>query len=72
VRVRVAVDGTSVRLSVRDDGEPGTPRPGAVPGYGIAGMVERAGLLGGACQAGPEPGGGWAVTAVLPRDGSAA
>ena len=35
---------------------------------GILGMVERAALLGGTCQAGPAPG-GWAVTAVLPRVG---
>ncbi len=33
------------------------------------GMVERATLLGGTCEAGPAPGGGWTVTAVLPRSG---
>jgi signal transduction histidine kinase len=72
VRVRVAVDGATVRLRVRDDGEPVTARPGGAPGYGIAGMVERAGLLGGVCEAGPDPDGGWTVSAVLPRDGSPA
>ena len=32
-------------------------------------MTERAALLGGTCEAVPVPGGGWAVTAVLPRSG---
>jgi signal transduction histidine kinase len=32
-------------------------------------MKERAELLGGRCEAGPEPGRGWTVTAVLPRAG---
>jgi signal transduction histidine kinase len=41
-------------------------------GYGLAGMTERARLLGGTCEAGPDPGGGWTVTAVLPRAGTAA
>ena len=66
VDVRVVVDDTAVRLSVRDDG--GGSAPG-IPGYGIVGMVERAGLLGGTCEAGPGPG-GWTVTAVLPRTGA--
>ena len=64
VDVRVAGDRSAVSLVVRDDGEP-APAPGA--GFGITGMVERALLLGGTCQAGPSPGRGWAVTATLPR-----
>ena len=32
-------------------------------------MIERADLLGGTCEAGPNPGRGWTVTAVLPRTG---
>ncbi|MGW4928249.1 sensor histidine kinase [Agromyces sp. NPDC004153] len=66
VDVHVRVDGAGVRLDVRDDGEPAAS---AVPGYGITGMAERADLLGGTCEAGPAPGGGWAVNAVLPRAG---
>ena len=31
-------------------------------------MIERADLLGGTCEAGPNPDRGWTVTAVLPRD----
>ena len=66
VDVHVRVDGAGVRLDVRDDGEPAAS---AAPGYGLTGMAERADLLGGTCEAGPAPGGGWAVTAVLPRTG---
>ncbi|WP_246179094.1 sensor histidine kinase [Actinomadura decatromicini] len=71
IEVSVAADDTAVRLRVRDDGEPAEPRPAdeADAGYGLAGMRERAGLLGGTCEAGPDPERGWTVTAVLPRAG---
>jgi signal transduction histidine kinase len=70
VDVRVAGDRSTVSLVVRDDGDPvADPTPEA--GYGLTGMVERAALLGGACQAGPCPGRGWAVSATLPRQVSA-
>lgn len=69
VEVVVEVDAGGIRLSVTNDGVvPASPSPG----FGIVGMMERAALLGGTCQAGPAPGGGWAVTAVLPRTGWAA
>ncbi|MGI5154885.1 sensor histidine kinase [Microbispora sp. CA-102843] len=71
VEVRVAADETAVRLCVSDDGDGGSTRPGAPPGYGIIGMSERANLLGGTCVAGPDRDGGWTVTAVLPRAGGA-
>jgi signal transduction histidine kinase len=71
IEVRVAADDTSVRLRVSDDGDSGSIRPAASPGYGLIGMIERADLLGGTCEAGPNPGRGWTVTAVLPRTGSA-
>lgn len=67
VEVRVTADDTSVRLHVSDDGQ---ASPIAPPGYGLVGMVERANLLGGICEAGPNPDGGWTVRAVLPRDGA--
>ncbi|MET0782866.1 MAG: sensor histidine kinase, partial [Leifsonia flava] len=67
VEVSVLVDGASVRLDVHDDGE---PAGSSVPGYGMAGMAERAALVGGACHAGAVAGGGWTVSAVLPRSGS--
>lgn len=67
IDVRVEADDRSVRLTVTDDGE---PSHASAPGFGLTGMMERAGLLGGSCQAGPNPGRGWAVTAVLPRTGT--
>jgi signal transduction histidine kinase len=68
VEVLVTADDRSVHLRVSDDGD-AAPPPAA--GYGIPGMIERADLLGGRCAAGPDPAGGWTVTAVLPRAGSA-
>ncbi len=64
-RVDVVLDRSdgAVRLDVHDDGAP-SPRPGT--GYGLAGMAERAALLGGTCIAGPDPAGGWTVRATLP------
>ena len=55
-----------VRLRVHDDGE--AARLSTSVGYGLLGMAERAKLLGGACQAGPDPAGGWTVEATLPRE----
>ena len=52
---------------VSDDGDP-NPRRAAAGGYGIVGMVERADLLGGTCEAGPADGRGWVVRARLPRE----
>ncbi|MEU7551003.1 sensor histidine kinase [Streptomyces sp. NPDC044571] len=45
---------------------PAPPSPGA--GHGLLGMRERAGMLGGELAAGPCPGGGYEVSAVLPMD----
>ncbi len=64
VQVRIDADDTAVRLLVFDDGD---SVRGPVPsGYGLLGMSERAALLGGACEAGPQPGRGWRVSASLP------
>ncbi|HVK20575.1 MAG TPA: sensor histidine kinase [Actinokineospora sp.] len=71
IAVRVATDDQSVHLSVRDDGDGGPVRRPESPGYGLIGMIERADLLGGTFEAGPNPGRGWTVTAVLPRTGVA-
>lgn len=67
IDVRVTGERDCVRLTVLDDGEPSAPSP---PGYGLAGMTERAALLGGALEAGPRSGRGWLVTATLPRNGA--
>lgn len=66
VTVSVTGDAGVVRLRVHDDGE--TPRTASAGGYGLLGMAERAKLLGGTCQAGPDPAGGWTVEATLPRE----
>jgi signal transduction histidine kinase len=66
VSVEVTGDVGVVRLRVHDDGE--AARPATSVGYGLLGMAERAKLLGGACQAGPDPVGGWTVEATLPRE----
>jgi signal transduction histidine kinase len=66
VTVEVTGDDGVVRLRVHDDGE--GARPATTVGYGLLGMAERAKLLGGACQAGPDPVGGWTVEATLPRE----
>ncbi|MEO3871728.1 histidine kinase [Nonomuraea sp. B12E4] len=70
IEIRVAADDDSVHLHVSDDGDAASARQAAPQGYGLLGMTERAGLLGGTCQAGPNPGRGWTVTAVLPRAGA--
>ena len=68
-RIRVAVAGEPdcVRLTVSDDGETSAYTAGAASGFGIVGMTERATLLGGTLEAGPNRDRGWTVTAVLPR-----
>ncbi|MBC7278692.1 histidine kinase [Nocardioides sp.] len=67
-RVSVEVRGEAgvVELRVHDDGEAARLSGGV--GYGLLGMAERAKLLGGVCQAGPDPAGGWTVEATLPRE----
>ncbi|WP_456584451.1 sensor histidine kinase [Blastococcus sp. SYSU DS0973] len=70
VDVRVVVDDARVQLRVTDDGD-GAPARRGDTGFGLRGMAERAQLLGGTFEAGPDPEGGWTVTAVLPRRGPA-
>ena len=55
-----------VRLTVHDDGDHNAFGTGAIAGFGLIGMSERARLLGGTLEAGPSAGRGWDVTAVLP------
>jgi signal transduction histidine kinase len=71
VVVHVAGEGEQVRLTVSDDGDASATGP-TPPGYGLVGMAERASLLGGTLRAGPAPGGGWTVDAVLPKAGASA
>ncbi len=71
-RVEVTVNGnaTDVQMTVTDDGTRAAV-PTNPPGYGLVGMTERVTLLGGTLNAGPKPGRGWSVHAVLPRNGAA-
>ncbi|GGX64305.1 sensor histidine kinase [Streptomyces hiroshimensis] len=69
--VRVTLREAERRLfvSVRDDGPAGqtVSRPAEdTGGLGLVGLTERADAIGGALTAGPVPGGGWEVLAVLP------
>ncbi len=65
--VRVTQVADQVEVEVADDGF-GTPHDlvAVSGGNGLIGMRERAGVLGGTLEAGPNPGGGWRVRAVLP------
>ena len=66
--------GEQLEITVTDDGRgaaavlTGTAPPGA--GRGTTGMRERVAMLGGRFAAGPQPGGGFRVHAVIPRPGT--
>ncbi|WP_245233824.1 sensor histidine kinase [Mycobacterium sp. PS03-16] len=66
-RVEVRRQPGVLSVSISDDGR-GCVAPQGVPGFGLAGMRERAELLGGRVDAGPTER-GWVVQAVLPVGG---
>lgn len=68
IDVVVEGNGDRIHLTVADDGDPTPAGRGNPSGFGLRGMAERARLLGGTLEAGPAPGGGWVVSAALPRD----
>jgi signal transduction histidine kinase len=71
---QVSIDCHDEELSIEvtDDGRgAGNAGSTAPAGYGITGMRERAGLLGGQLTAGPRPGGGFRVAARLPLPAAA-
>ena len=63
VVVSRGVDDISIEVS--DDGR-GAAADDIGHGYGTLGMRERVEAVGGRISAGPRPGGGWRVTAILP------
>ena len=62
--VDVRVDATAVQLRIHNGHAQSPGEHGA--GHGLRGMLERAALLDGTLDAGPDGVGGWLVTAVLP------
>lgn len=62
VAVRLRYQGSALEICVADTGK-GLVRDGS--GHGLVGMRERVSLYGGQLDAGPGPGGGFTVTAVL-------
>jgi signal transduction histidine kinase len=65
VRVRFGVRALNLEVVDDGDGAVATARFGG-GGHGLVGMRERTALYGGRLDAGPRPGGGFAVRAVLP------
>lgn len=68
VSVTVEPQGTGLCVTVRND-PPSTRRTDALPaggGHGLAGLRERANLLGGSVSAGPTADGGFVLRAMLP------
>ncbi len=72
-RVDVRLTRTRERLSVRvtDDGPARAGRPRDRRGFGLVGLTERVGALGGRLVAGPGADGGWTVDATLPAGAEA-
>ena len=71
VQVSLRVTATEATLSVVDDGETRAASGSGELGFGLVGMAERAGLLGGTLHAVPSPGRGWRVSATFPMKKSA-
>jgi signal transduction histidine kinase len=71
--VTVSVGHSASAVSLRVANGPGIPAAHGHrgQGHGLTGMRERVALLGGSLSAGPAPGGGFVVSAVLPLAGAA-
>jgi len=67
ISVTVCGEDDCVRLTVGDDGDAGAYDARSTSGFGLIGMAERAKMLGGTLDAGPNRNRGWTVNAILPR-----
>jgi signal transduction histidine kinase len=67
--VRLTWEPVQLRIEILDDGPAAVAPTGS--GRGLAGMSERASMVGGRVEAGPRVGGGFAVRAWLPLDDGA-
>ncbi|MCA2215536.1 sensor histidine kinase [Jidongwangia harbinensis] len=65
VQLALSVDGSKLRILVRDSGSPGAVTRPSHEGHGLIGMRERAALYGGTVTADPASDGGWQVRAEL-------
>ncbi|MEU9096780.1 histidine kinase [Streptomyces sp. NPDC048361] len=68
--VRVSCGSREITVDVTDDGPTNDSPVTLTNGHGLHGMRERAAAYGGTLMAGPRPGGGWQVRAVLALNGS--
>ena len=66
--VRIGQDEGALLVEVLDNGQARAVTGTTGGGHGLLGMRERAAALGGSCEAGRAPGGGWRVRARIPID----
>jgi signal transduction histidine kinase len=66
--VRLGYRADMLEVQVTDDGRGAAATTGAGSGQGLVGMRERVEAVGGSLDAGPRPGGGYAVAASIPLE----
>lgn len=71
VDVSIARDHDQLKIMIADDGRGAAADDDGSEGFGLIGMRERVGAVGGSMIAEPRPGGGWWLRASLPLEGRA-